>query len=299
MFIVKKKLTIIMITFMIVIMSVLYLPKTAADDNKNIIRENNVYSFNMRRVSKLLSNLGYHDVNVDLNGHRVSRNADGTSIRIINGYTKSAVIFNCDGSVKYLNLPNHNSWLDNNGNIIAWPDNSKQNAVKHLRGRALPPIMAMDPSGQYLISCFNDEYLAIASVAKPDIPLAKVKVFYTNYLSLFAKGNKIYVFGRDDSDGYGKSPKAFIYEKDGDQFILTNEFEIPREKEAPTRYLVEDMSPLGDELLLYDGHDFPLPSNWYIYNLNTKELKYLGKAKDRGLFLQCDILEKVEQKLGR
>ncbi len=273
----------------------------ASDDIKNA-GEKKLYSLNWSKVSKLISSIGYRDfIDDDLARSywdAISRNADGTSIRIINVNTKTAMVFNCDGSFKKIDLPSFNSWLNNDNNILAWTEKGEvnRNAIKYFKGN--PPAV-MDPSGQYFIANINIGKGEIFSIAKPDIPLARVNIISASGLFLFLKENKLYVFGYDKK-GFPLTLKGFIYERDGGKFRLAEEFEIPREKKAESPYVVEDMNPWSDEILLVDFHDFPSLSKRYVFNLKTKVLKYYGLAtREKCLFLQCDILEKVEDKLKK
>ncbi len=295
-----KSRFIFMLALWAVLSNLLIIAEVAASEQVAQTNEKQVYEFTERTMRKILSRTGYRDLlDDDVSSNmwdHLSRNADGTSIRLMNGKKKRALVFSCDGSVKHIALPNFNTWLDNNNNIIAWPDNSEQNAIKDLNGHALAAIGAMDPSGQYFISYFRNEYFAILSVAKPDIPLARLKIIHQDSLSMFLKGDKLYVFGYDNMYALGTPPKAFVYEKDGASFRLVEEFEIQRPSMGQAFCFVEDMSPWSDEILLFKVYNFPSSPRRYIFNFKTKELKSLSPAKGRGLFLKCDILEKVEQR---
>ncbi len=297
----RKSRLVFMIALWAAISNLLIITEVTASEQVVQTSEKQVYEFTERTMGKILSRTGYRDLLDDEVSNNMwdhlSRNADGTSIRLMNGKNKRALVFSCDGSVRHIALPNFNTWLDNNSNIITWPDNSEQNAIKHLHGHALAAIGAMDPSGQYFISYFHDEYFAILSVAKPDIPLARLKIIHQERLSMFLKGTKLYVFGYDNMASLGTPPKAFVYEKDGASFRLVEEFEIQRPSKGEAPCFVEDMSPWSDEILLFKVYDYPSSHKRYIFNLKTKELKYVSVAKGRGLFLQCDILKEVKNKI--
>lgn len=264
--------------------------------------DKHMYELKWKKMSQLISRMGYPDFVDDYLERRswdaVSRNNDGTSIRIINRNSKRAIILNCDGSVKHIKLSSLYSWFDNNDNVLSWSEHGMQNSIKYLKGKRPSAIGALDPSGQYFISNINPDkgFAEVYAVAKPNIPLAHANIIAPDGLTVFFKNNKLYVFGYSVK-GLDNPLKGFIYKKEDDKFRLVDEFEIPREKKYASPYLVEDMNPWGTEILLRDERYFPLFSKWYIYNLSTKKLEYLGLAKDRGLFLQCDILEKMEQKL--
>ena len=286
------------IVLAVIMFNLLIVAGIAANESVDKMTDKKVYNCGWCKISKLISNAGYRDfVDADLtraNWDAISRNADGTSIRVININTKKVIVFNCDGSFKQLELPNFNSWLDNNNNILTWMDKEKgnYNSIKYFKGN---PPNAMDPSGQYFVANINKGNGEIFSVAKPNIPLARINIISQSGLCMFFKENKLYVFGHDKR-GLSTPLKGFIYEREGVNFRLAKEFEIPREKKAESPYVVEDMSPWSDEILLVDVYDFPSFSKRYIFNLKTKELKYYGLVtKEKCLFLQCDILKKVEE----
>lgn len=300
MYFIKKNRSILIVVFLVSMFNSLIIKEIGANESVDKMTDKKVYSCSWRKMSKLISDAGYRDF-VDANLARanwdaISRNADGTSIRVINMNTKKAIVFNCDGSFKQLELPNFNSWLDNNNNILAWTEKEKSNHNSIQYFKSNPPE-AMDPSGQYFIANISKGKGEIFSVAKPDIPLARVNIISQSGLCIFLKENKLYVFGHDKR-GLPTPLKGFIYEREGAKFILAKEFEIPREKKAESPYVVEDMSPWSDEILLVDVYDFPSFSKRYIFNLKTKVLKYYGLVtKEKCLFLQCDILKKVEEKI--
>jgi len=291
----------IMCFIAVIIFSLLIIAEITADVSADKMSEKKIHFLKWKQIGKVLSHIGYPDfIDHDMSRYgeldTIFRNDDGTSINIINRKNKRAIVLNCDGSVKHIGLSSRHSWLDNNNKILAWSDD-EQHTVGYLKGHCPASYDAMDPSGQYFVSWFDNKYYAIASVAKPEIPLTKVNVISNQFLNIYLKGNKLYVFGYEERSIYAPL-KAFIYQRNGEKLKLIEKLEIPREKNYGTPYVVEDLSPWSDEILLFDSRSFPSISKWYIYNLSTKELKYYGLAtEDRGLFLQCDILKKVEENM--
>ena len=54
-----------------------------------------------------------------------------------------------------------------------------------------------------------------------------------------------------------------------------------------------DLSPWTDDVLLLDNYDI-FPSTLYMFNLETHEMKFIGKFhRGLGFFLQCDILKQA------
>jgi hypothetical protein len=288
------------IVLAVIMFDLLIVAGIAAKVNADEISDKKIYVFSWSKIAKLISRTGYpdfidHKMSRDGSFDTISRNEDGTSINVINRTNKRAIVFKCDGTVKHIKLPTRLSWLDNDNNILAWSGSTDNRSTKYLKGHSPVSFEAIDPSGQYFISYFDNKYFAIASVAKPEIPLARVNIIGSQFLYIFFKGNKLYVFGHTERNLFTPL-KAFIYERNGEKIKLIEEFEIPREKKHGTPYVVEDFSPWSYEILLLDARSFPSISKWYIYNLSTKELKYYGLAtEDRGLFLQCDILKRVEE----
>ena len=285
----------------VIMFNLLIVAGIATNVSADKIDENKLYILKWSKVSKLISRIDYRDFIDSYLTRRywdmTSRNVDGTSIRVINRNNKKAIVFNCDGSYKQIELPSYNSWLDNNNNILAWPDDGDKKLMKYLKGHSPADYGAIEPGGQYFISRFDKNYFAIVSASKPDTPLVRVNIISNDHIRIFYKNDKIYVFGHTVRDP-SIPVKGFIYEKDGATFRLAEEFEIPREKKAESPYVIEDMSPWSDEISMIDVYDFPSFSKRYIFNIKTKELKYYGLAtKEKGLFLQCDVLKRVEENL--
>lgn len=297
----SHKFTIIEFFYLIVLIIMLNIIEAYAEIGGSNVDEGKIYEYKWANIQKVLSRIGYQDF-FDHEMSRygafdtISRNADGSSINIINRTNNRALVMDCNGTVKHFKLLNSNSWFDHNNNILMWPDASGQNKNKCLKGDGPASFDAIDPSGQYFISWFDNKYYAITSINHPDTPLAKVDVISNQFLYIFTKRNQIYVFGHTERS-VSTPLKAFIYERKGSKVELIEKIEIPRAQKHGSPYVVEDLSPWSDEILLRDMRPFPSLSKFYIYNLTSKELKYYGLAtKDRGLFLKCDILEKVQEK---
>jgi hypothetical protein len=302
--IINKTVTYILLIVIVfwVLISVTF-TEVSADECIDKLNNKKIYYFSWSEIRQVTANIGYPDF-IDHKMARafrdnISRNADGTAIFVFNRLNNKAIVFSCDGSVKQLELPSTFSWLDNDNNILAWPEDRINHGKRYLKGYAPVSCDAVDPSGKYIISYFDNKYYAIFAITNPEIPLAKVNITSGDFLNIFLKGNKLYVFGYDVVNMLAPL-KAFIYERDGEKFKMKEEFEIPREEKYPTPYLVNDLSPWNDEILLMDVRTFPSLSKWYVYNLKTKELRYEGPAiSNKGLFLQCDILQKVGEKINK
>ncbi len=244
-----------------------------------------------RDISKLISTMGYGDV---LDGYMerqyqiaILRNADGTSIHVINRPAKKAIIINKDGSYHRLILPSYYTFLDNGGNIIAWSGKEENIAT------------SVDATGKYFIANTAKRAGAIFAVANPDVPLAAVPIIAPDNVVLSLKGNKLYVFGHYKRNL--RAPlKGFIYEVQNDRLKFIEEFIVPREHEAESPYYIEDISPDQSEMTLIDVHDMPSISKRYRFDLKTKKINYLGRVwNDKYLYLQCDVIQKVKEKLER
>jgi len=98
----------------------------------------------------------------------------------------------------------------------------------------------------------------------------------------------VYLF---DYDRKGGPLKAHILKKQGMKLVQKDIVIIPRPKNSPAPFYVEDISAWDDNVLLIDVYDWPSKSKWYVFNLKTRELKKIGNANNYGFYLLCNIIK--------
>lgn len=244
----------------------------------------------------------------------ISRNSDGTAIRILSRHRNKFVIITYDGSITKLDAPGYPAWLNDENQVVAWHDRNK--GIVHYKDRfsekistSFNPQSGPDPSGKYFIksisgldnasitmSCSTDIY----SIESPSRSLAKVNICASQ--KIFLKNKKIYLFGKDYSSGGSREKKNstiflnILQIKGVNNLTLLDSANIKRPRISPAPFYISDFSPWEDEVLLVDGYDPPFRSKLYLYNLKIKIMEKVGKipySGGWGFFLHADILKKA------
>ncbi|MDP1992149.1 MAG: hypothetical protein Q8K00_14145 [Syntrophales bacterium] len=269
-----------------------------------------LYFYSWREVNSFLKEMNYssYETNHWLD---IRRNATGTELLIIKMLKSNgkALVVSCNGSIKEIDIPSNNVWLNEEYQALAWLDWKEKNVVVRYRNGQAEKLSNFrvdkraDPSGLYFMkskmTIARDEYdsTLIYSIDAPLEPLVEIRDFFGQ--RIFSKGNKVYLFGNYYGDR-DKQYDFYVFERKGTTLTQQDKVIIRRPREAPTSFFVRDFSPWDDDVLITDSRDFGR-SDLYLYNIHTKELKKIGKepfGSGCGFFLQCNIIQKVvnEQK---
>lgn len=263
-----------------------------------------LYAYSHKYILDLLTKYdGTKDHYFDLR-----RDSNGSSLYFHYRYDKKNKILKVTArdDPKILSSPSHYSSLNDQEEFVAWTDDIKK-GIHFKNGNILHvplhSILEIDPSGQYFFIVDAVRSTKIASIYKPDEAIARV-----NFLgeSIFYKNGKIYLFTRNYQNIRGPGDYeqheiiCHIFSKNDsdDKFKLEEEIHIPRVKPRPSPYAVVDFDPWSDNVLLIDERDMPFffLTSWYLFDLKTKKLTKIGRARDYGFFLQDDILENLRTK---
>jgi hypothetical protein len=252
-----------------------------------------LYSFGYN-LESFLSSHGYSNYSIK-SSHDLARNLKGDELWVFNWKEETkALTITCGGEIFEWRLPSRiwrkSVWLDQKNQVVAWI----KKGVLHYSTSSIdqkPELMlsVKNKDGGYFVRSLPSRKVAIFSLESPDSPLAVADVPGTGLLRIFSKGKKLYLFDYKKED---VPLMGYVFLKKGSALLKIEEIEIPRPHPSPVPFYVEDLSPWSDEILLIDGHDWPIMSKWYIFNLATREMKKLGNADGYGFFLSCDILKK-------
>ncbi len=238
----------------------------------------------------------------------ITRNSLGTELRIFNG-GKKALIISCGGTIKEVDLPSKDTWLNDELQPLAWYDSGIKRVLYKGGRNDLPPYPGnkdADPAGVYFfkvdVKSPTNKDIAIGtsiySIEAPNLALAKIMEFHGH--RIFSKNGKVFIFG-DYYQRRDEQWELYIFERKGQELVQVEKVVIPRPRKSPTPFYMEDLSPWADEALFNDTHDFFLyRTGLYTFNLKTHEMKKLGTKPfggGYGFFLQCDIIKKFKEGL--
>jgi hypothetical protein len=231
----------------------------------------------------------------------LSRNSNGTALRFVNDSEDKAVIVTCDGRVESRDLPDSPAWLNDDNEIVAWHKGERglvyyQNGTSEKISIAFGPHNGPDPSGSFFMKHpLDSNFTEIFSIDQPEAPLAKV--VNASGEKIFVKEDKVYLFASNIK--HNVQTELYVFEKKEKTLSLEETVAIKRPKQSPAPFNVRDFSPWGNEVLFSDVHDFPSRSVFYVFNLENKEMKKIGKepfSGGWGFYLQCDVINEVLQK---
>lgn len=270
-----------------------------------------LYLYSGKDITRFLEKIGYPDLAKPPRAARdITKNSDGTALRFFDWSNKKGIVVTCDGSISEINVPGYAAWFNDENHAIAWLDNDRRKVHYRTGVTEDPPFKAYggaDPSGSYFMklprlssslpraALFNTE---VYSTEDPDLPLIKVEIYGHR---IFSKGEKVYLFGSSYDNGKD-TIRLHIFTRHETRLTPLEEVIIHRPETSPTAFSVEDLSPWKDEVLLLDVYDWPSRSIWYVFNLETHEMKKIGKEPfwgGRGFYLQCDIIKEVTNKLKK
>jgi hypothetical protein len=211
---------------------------------------------------------------------------NGTYIYVQEYTSKKGFLVFAGGTVRLIQEPQAYKVLDAKGDLIE---------VNYKRDSSLGNSHFLsDVGGEYFLSCNGRmKNVELRSIAEPDKPLARSKL---GAQRLFSIGDKVYLFGRDESsfkrNGYTKDIVCQVFRKTGAILELESEVRIPRPVATPTPFIVEDIDGLTMNVVLRDVRDPPGVDVYRLFNLDSRVMKtiYLSDLYGRPLFLREDIL---------
>jgi len=299
--------------FAFIIVFVLMIPtfrQSSGMGSMNRIEGKGLYFYSKSELVRFLEERGYSDYKPK-SDHYIRRNSVGSGLWFIDVYSrkKKALLVSCNGSIKEIDVPSSLVWLNDESQALAWFDIDK-GRVYYKNGRSEePPYMAdnrADPTGIYFMKSIESsiskgisEGTAIYSIEAPNIELAKMMKFHGH--RIFSKDGKVIVFG-DYFDSRNEQSEMYVFERKSNELVQVEKVIIRRPHKSPAPFVVEDLSPWGDEALFVDVHDGLSRSEIYIFNLKTHEMKKIGKEPfggGWGFYLQCDIIKKVTEEQNK
>jgi len=300
------KLTLFLISLGITMIFVESLQAMGANNTQDKKR---LYIYSTRELSSFFKEIGYQDF--WYNDMPISRNSDGTALRFLNKEKKKILIAKCDGSIKIIDSLGYQAWLNDAEQPVLWLSLvGNKVIVNYSNGMSedlsfSPQSGGPDPSGKYLMKKDVPEgfcYTTIYAIEKPNIPIIKVDL--CGVTELFIKDEKTYLVGKRFLPDRSSIDEVIIFEKKGQLWKQIDSIVIPRPDKTEAKYYMYypvDLCPWKDEILFKHVHDFPVRSVWYSFDMQTRQLKKIGKMSiwgDVAFYLQCDILKKVvaEQK---
>ncbi len=257
-----------------------------------------LYGYSTKRISGFLESIGYSNLANDVKAQwDITRNSDGTALRIFSWRQRKGIVVACDGTAKEIALPGSSAWFDDHHRPVAWLEN---NRVYHKTGLVTdPPFQSTgaEPGGRFFLKSVGTQGMDIFSSEEPEQPLTRVDICALG--SIYAKGTTVYVFGlgcpvtQQDRDEMRNTIVIRTFELKDKTLVQSSKKAIQRPAKGSSPFYVKDFCPWKDEALVVDVFDWPSSSDWYTFDLATGELKKAGKSSNWGFYLQCDILDKV------
>ena len=275
-----------------------------------------LYAYNYREINHFLREVGCPEIGTK-SLIKVSRNSDGTELRIFNREKKKVLVVNVNGSVKQIDVPGKQAWLNDAHEVVVWAEfiDNRVGTLVHFKNGMTEQLRfrvdaGPDPSGRFLIkrpslqpppssswkeTCVTEIYL----VSRPNEPLVRLGV--CGIQAIFAQGDRVFLFSTDSSKDFAHERDdiiAHMFREESGTLIPVEERIIRKPASVRARWYVREMCPWKDEVLIIEAYDVPFRSKWWTYDLSAKEFRSLGKEPIFGggpLYLQSNILKEAIQ----
>jgi len=276
----------------------------------------NLFAYERDDLLTYIRKAGYPDFRID----EITRNSSGTVLYLHNYYRadNNSVILSVSvsGEIKKLLPPSRRAYLNDQEQFVVWVDDVKKGLrfeSGYFRDVFPTGYFGVDPSGTFYFIGYTSGVEIVDNVTVQRGPIKYLteisstdepaKVLYSTNIkvdNLFIKDNKIYIFARNvrHFKGLGDYEEyeiiCRILKKGDSVFELEEEIHIPRSKPSPSPFAVVDLDPWSGNVLIVDVKDMPFSffTSWYLFDLKSKKMTKLGRAKDYGFFLQEDILKR-------
>lgn len=293
--ILKKAINLHLLIFALIIIlgMIITIKKLSAMGDNPMKEKKGLYNYSSKNFSRFLKKAGFANYSFKA-PHDVSKSLDGNELWFYNWSSNKVVFVACNGIIKEIDLPGKRTWskrsvwFNKEHQVVAWIDKGKVRYSPEIKDDPLIMSNVINPCGGYFVKNVLQKGVEIYSIEKPDSPLVKVDVLGTGVLKLFFKEDMVYLFDYDRKDG---PLKAHIFKKQGMKLVQKVIVIIPRPKDSPAPFYVEDISAWDDNVLLIDVYDWPSKSKWYVFNLKTREMKKIGNANNYGFYLLCNIIK--------
>ena len=278
-----------------------------------------LYHYSYKRIWKFLRRAGHSEF-INVSGRlTVRRNCDGSELRIVYADINNALILSKDGSVTKIDVPSERVWLNSDHEPVRWvkcpPGHGATDYFMdgtHDEDRSISAWVS--ECREYILRTtwpYNHDR-DVTYVASADDPLNPLITVSGHYTSMYVRGEEAFCFGgvavsrvRPDIPPE-KTPRFIEMQKlrvkDGSLEDLGKRVIDVGKDPTPGNWKELDMSPWSPHLLLHNPVYWPW-QRIYLFNLRTKELKYLGsngwRMKRNSFFLQDDILANCEEALAR
>jgi len=272
-----------------------------SSENENNECERGFYSYSMKDISHFMESIGHKELS-GYNWYDVTRNADGSALRIGVQERRKLIVAKCNGESEEINTPGELILVDNNNQVIGWLDRPRDEA--HFGDKILVrgPFWQygdIDPGTRYFTETKTIlRGFDIYKIAFPLKHLGSVDEAGRIVQALYTKEDLIYIFTEDVSVRCRNNQTCpiVLYVFKNKRYKLEEYDKVAINKIPtffPSRFYVKDMSPWSDEVIFVESYDFPNRSKLHRYDLNTKKMQKMGYLHDYGFYLQCDILRKI------
>ncbi len=253
-----------------------------------------LYIYRGKDITDYIEKLGFRGYRIR-STLDITRNSDGTALRVVDHQTKKVVVLSCDGSAREFEVPSGNVWLNDENRPLAWMSEGRV----FYQGRVSDDHSFMadkraDPGGQYFMKSISEGKTSVAtavfSISALDIPLTRIDRFHGE--RVFSKGDRVFVFG-NWFDWREERSEVRVFHAKGAELEQIGNIPIHRPQKSPAPFSLHDMSPWSDDILYCDTYDKPAGCKWYVFDLSTGHMLHVGADAPSGgigLFLQCDII---------
>jgi hypothetical protein len=286
----------------VVMLSVTFSDPAHSSENGSDGDERGFYSYCTKDISEFLRAINHRELS-GYHWYYVTRNSDGSALRIGVQQRKKLIVARCSGEIEVTDVPGELIMVDDDNRVVGWLDRERD--ISHYKDHILidGPFWQygkIDPGTRYFTMTRNylGDSFDIYEIAFPLKHLGFVDESARIAQAVYAKGDLIYIFTEGNSVKCRKKMDCpvtlYIFKNKKYKLEEVDKVVIERIKTFfPSYFFVKDMSPWSNEAVFVEYYDWPCRSKYHEYNLDTMEREEIGYATGMGFYLQCDIIRKI------
>ena len=197
------------------------------------IEERGFFSYNARDISEFMRAIGHKELS-GYNSYDMTRNSDGSVLRIFFEEEKKLIIAKCNGEIEITDTPGEMILLDDDNKLVGWLDTGRNVGCykdKYLLAGPFWQLGNVDFGARYFTKTVN--YFSgfdIYEIAFPLKHLRRVSKPATIVQALFVKNDLLYIFTENDSVKCNEEMDCpitlYIFGKKGNRLEEVNKIEI-------------------------------------------------------------------------
>jgi hypothetical protein len=257
--------------------------------------DRHLYFFEPNEAKRLIASAGGTRIKYTF-GEFIRRDSRGKCLRIQINENEMLIAYT-DGTTSRVQTPSPKTWLDDSNRLVGWthwrnaPSDGPADYVSELANGTIIggdqewyAFLDITPSGRFLVvdrSLASDSAVCETLLFATTSPL-KPLLRWSNFMDVFEKGDRIYVFGRPPL-GKGAPIPFEVYMFSNGQFSIVVQTSISLPEPWDKAAYAVDVSSFDEKVLFFDGFRMP-KARYCVYDLLNRRVESKGRTQARYAF---------------